>query len=91
MYYHCFLFPSSKWRAKRYGFPLRGLRQGDPFSPCLFLFCTEGLNAIFKKAAMKGDIEGFSLCRNGSKVTHLFFADGCLLFCKSTLEECQKI
>ena len=71
--------------------PSRGLRQGDPFSPCLFLFCTEGLNAIFKKAAMKGDIEGFSLCRNGSKVTHLFFADDCLLFCRSTLEECQKI
>ena len=22
---------------------------------------------------MKGDIEGFSLCRNGPKVTHLFF------------------
>ena len=39
---------------------------------------------------MKGDIEGFSLCRNGPKVTHLFFfffANDCLLFCRSTLEE----
>lgn len=34
----------------------RGLRQGDPFSPYLFLFIAEGLNAIFQKAAMEGDI-----------------------------------
>ena len=71
--------------------PSRGLRQGDPFSLYLFMFCTKRLNANFRKAAMKGDIEGFSLCRNGPKVTHLFFADDCLLFCRSTLEECQKI
>jgi len=33
----------------------------------------------------------FSLCRNGPKLTHLFFADDCLIFCRSTLEECNKI
>ena len=37
----------------------RGLRQGDPFSLYLFLFCVEGLNAIFRKAAMEGEIKGF--------------------------------
>ena len=40
---------------------------------------------------MNGEIQGFSLCRAGSKLTHLFFADDCLIFCKSTLEECNKI
>ena len=71
--------------------PSRGLRQGDPFSPYLFLFCAEGLNAIFQKAAENSEIQGFSIYINGPKLTHLFFADDCLLFCRSTLEECEKI
>ena len=71
--------------------PSRGLRQGDPLSPYLFLFCAEGLNALLRQAAATGDIHGFSLCRNGPKLTHLFFADDCLIFCRSTLEECAKI
>nr|XP_023888394.1 uncharacterized protein LOC112000487 [Quercus suber] len=69
----------------------RGLRQGDPISPYLFLFCAEGLNAIFQKVAENGEIYGFSICKNGPKLTHLFFTDDCLLFCRSTLEECEKI
>ena len=71
--------------------PSRGLRQGDPFSPYLFLFCVEGLNAILKQAVDVGEIQGFSICRRGPKLTHLFFVDDCLLFCKSTLEEYEKI
>ena len=69
----------------------RGLRQGDPLSPYLFLFCAEGLNDLFSGAVVKGEIQGFSIYRNGPKLTHLFFADDCLLFCRSTLEECTKI
>ena len=70
--------------------PTRGLRQGDPLSPYLFLFCVEGLEAILRKAANDGEINGFSLCRRGPKITHLFFADDCLLFCRATLVECEK-
>ena len=36
-------------------------------------------------------MQGFSLCRDGLKLTHLFFADDCLIFCKSTLKECNKV
>ena len=71
--------------------PSRGLRQGDPLSPFLFLFCAEGLDAILRKSAREREIEGFSLCRNGPKLTHLFFTDDRLIFYRSTLEECQKI
>ena len=57
----------------------------------MFLFCAEGLNALLRQAEAADDIHGFSLCQNGPKLTHLFFADDCLIFCRSTLEECAKI
>ena len=49
------------------------------------------MNALLRNAADEGVINGFSLRRNGPKLTHLFFADVCLIFCRSTLEECNKI
>ena len=39
--------------------PTRGLSQGDPLSPYLFLMCTKGLNGLIKKAATYGDIMGW--------------------------------
>lgn len=53
----------------------RGIRQGDPLSPFLFLLCTKGLNGLIKNAELQGDIHGFSLCRRGPKLTHLPFVD----------------
>ena len=36
-------------------------------------------------------VEGFSLCRNGPKISHLFFADNSLLFCQARVDELEKI
>ena len=72
-------------------FPTKGIKQGDPLSPFLFLLCTEGLNGLIKKAELQGDIHGYSLCRRGPKLTHLLFANDSLIFCRSTMEECDKV
>ena len=71
--------------------PTRGLRQGDPPSPFLFLLYTEGLHGLINKATSNDDIHGFSLCKRGPKLTHLFFANDSLLFCRANSEECSKV
>ena len=69
----------------------RGIRQGDPLSPFLFLLCMEGFHALIKHSVRNGDIKGFSLCKRGPKLTHLFFADDSLFFCRSITKDCNNV
>lgn len=55
--------------------PTKGIRQGDLLLPYLFLLCTEGLYGLLNKATTIGSIRGVSICRNGPRLTQLFFAD----------------
>ena len=51
----------------------------------------EGFHGLLKKAKNLGDIKGVSISRNGPKLTHLFFADDSLIFCRAKDSDCQKL
>ena len=63
--------------------PSRGLHQGDPLSPYLFLSCALGLQSLIQKVEVDEDIRGVFLWRNGPQVSHLFFTDDSVLFSRA--------
>jgi len=59
----------------------KGIRQGDPVSPYLFVLAMDVLSMIIqKKVSEAGNFDFHWRCRR-SQITHLCFADDLLLFC----------
>ncbi|KAL9687816.1 hypothetical protein QQ045_032223 [Rhodiola kirilowii] len=71
--------------------PERGLRQGDPISPYLFLLCAEWLTYAINDSQRLGLVEGIKINREAPVVSHLMFADDCLIFCKASKEAVMHI
>ena len=78
---------------KPYGnvLPSRGIQQGDPISPYLFLLCIEGFTSLLTKAENEARIHGVFICRGAPKVSNLLFAYDSLLFYRATTNEVETI
>jgi hypothetical protein len=66
--------------------PTRGIRQGDPISPYLFLLAAEGLSCLLKSYVQSSHLEGIKVAPLAPPVNHLLFADDSLLFFKGSRE-----
>lgn len=53
----------------------RGLRQGDPLSPFLFLLVAEAFRKMIKRAVSASLFEGCRVARNSPEISHLQYAD----------------
>ncbi|XP_048634085.1 uncharacterized protein LOC125608168 [Brassica napus] len=66
----------------------RGLRQGDPLSPYLFVIAINCLSHMLNKAAAQSRMGFHAKCRK-IKLTHLSFADDLLIFTDGSIESVQ--
>uniref|UniRef100_A0A2N9IAI6 Reverse transcriptase domain-containing protein n=1 Tax=Fagus sylvatica TaxID=28930 RepID=A0A2N9IAI6_FAGSY len=68
----------------------RGLRQGDPLSPLLFIIVMEALSRMLSRAVSGGYISGFSVGNSTGvelSISHSLFADDTLIFCGADSEQ----
>jgi hypothetical protein len=69
----------------------KGLRQGDPLSPYLFVLCMERLASMITHKVDTGMWKGIKASRNSPSISHLFFADDLLLFTQANDQHCDMI
>jgi hypothetical protein len=71
--------------------PARGLRQGDPLSPFLFILGSEVFSKLMYNEASLGHIKSLKISRNNPAIHHLLFADDLLIFGQASLAEAASI
>ena len=73
-------------------FPSRGIRQGDPLSPYLFILCAELLARQLAAANDQSDrLVGVFVGRSGIRIPFLTFADDTMIFASANDRSCFRI
>lgn len=72
-------------------YPSRGIRQGDPLSPYLFVMCMERLYQTIEEAIVNNKWRPIRASRNGPLLSNLFFADDIVLFAEADIDQANVI
>ncbi|XP_060968731.1 uncharacterized protein LOC133036230 [Cannabis sativa] len=68
----------------------KGLRQGDPLSPLLFVLIMEYLSRLLSQVSNKKEFGFHPLCKN-LRLTNLCFADDLIIFCKGNMKSVELV
>ncbi|KAF7842718.1 reverse transcriptase [Senna tora] len=71
--------------------PAKGIRQGDPISPYIFILAMEFLNHLILHQVSNRNWLPFKFRQSTLNFSHLFFADDILLFSKASSKSCHII
>lgn len=82
------LFNGSKFQDFQ---PSRGIRQGYPISPYLFLLCMEFLRAQITNMCEEKMWDKMQASRHGLSFSHVFFAEDLMLFAKANHKNCDVV
>ncbi|XP_071688580.1 uncharacterized protein [Rutidosis leptorrhynchoides] len=69
----------------------RGVMQGDPLSPFLFIIAAEGLNWMAKSAVSNGRFFGVEIGKDKIPLSHLQYADDTIFFGKWSFENLENL
>ncbi|XP_026377780.1 uncharacterized protein LOC113272090 [Papaver somniferum] len=71
--------------------PSKGIRQGDPLSPFLFLLIVEVLSMLLNEAVTDNRIGGFQVAEERTVISHLLFADDTNIMINATTHEVRRL
>lgn len=69
----------------------RGLRQGGPLSPYLFVLVVDVLSRLLSWSLRSNQFSGLNITRQCPTISHLLFADDLFIFLKADGAECQHV